>query len=255
MYTYIKYKIWDDSLRHKYESLWPNSLYHIWDGVISPNEYAQASVKIMFLNKEAYDEYNDEYDISKTLHRQLKNNEPIFRNYPIKYKTKSRLSILEKLDQELSSYSNQNFELYSEQDFYNDMLKVAYCNIKKTNGIKISNRKELRECFIKNKEIIEEQISFFNPSVIVGGNIVDGIIDNNIEWGEDLYISDSKYINVYQIKIKGKLFPFLDMYHPACRKSSVEDRKELLKALITVENNNPGFWENRCGQDCFVTDR
>ena len=91
-------------------------------------------------------------------------------------KTKNRLRVLSLLNNGVFSISEDNLkqfvDMYSEKEFAGDMLKVAYCNIKKSDGSEKSNRRDLHECSLKNKKILEEQISFFNPSVIVGGNII-----------------------------------------------------------------------------------
>ncbi len=245
-----KYNFWNENLRIKYEKMWPEAKYHIWDGVISPADYYKAPVKILFLNKEAYDE--DSYDLSKALKEELESNKPIFKNYPIKYNIKNRMSVLRFLGRsDFSRLQDDDFCNYSENDFYKDLLKTAYCNIKKSDGFGRSNKRNLRKCFLRNKKILEEQISFYNPTLIVGGNVVEGIIENDLEWGENLYISESRFINIYQLKIKDKIYPFLDMYHPANSIDHSIDRTELFKALKHLEEDSPGYWEKRCGSNCF----
>ncbi len=244
-----KYNSWNHNLLEEYKKLWPEATYHIWDGVISPMDYYNAPIKIMFLNKEAY---GDEYDISEALKEELEASKPIFCNYPIKYNIKNRMSVLRYIGcSDLNSLNDDLLSSYSEADFYKDMLMTAYCNIKKSDGIGKSNTRNLRECFNRNKDILEEQISFFNPTVIVGGNIVDGIIENDFEWGETLYESKSHYINIYQVIIRGEKYPFLDMYHPARPMDHFIDRTELFRAIKDVAENNPHFWQERCNNKCF----
>ena len=176
-----KYNQWNSELEEKYLKLWPEAEYHIWDGVISPNDYFRSPLKILFLNKEAYDTEYDSYDISEALKEELELSKPIFNNRPIKYNFKNRLFVLKLISNLNQSYLTDDvYNQYSNEEFYHDMLKTAYCNIKKSDGKGKSNSQDLRYCFLRNKEIIEEQISFLNPSLIIGGNVVDGIIEDGV---------------------------------------------------------------------------
>lgn len=247
-----KYNQWNSELEEKYLRLWPKAEYHIWDGVISPQDYLNSPLKIMFLNKEAYDP--DIEDISETLKEELESNKPIFNNKPIKDNLKNRLSVLRFVGKsDFISYDDEVFCQYTDEEFYRDMLNVAYCNIKKSDGLSESNTNDLKNCFARNKPIIEEQISFFNPSLIVGGNIVDGIMDGSAEWGENLFLSESHCLNIFQLSIKGKLYPFIDMYHPSYHQIDfANERKELFNALLSVDQKCPMFWKKRCANACFM---
>ena len=257
------YYKWNELLRQRYEKLWPDATYHIWDGVVSPKDYANSPLKIMFLNKESFDDPdNGGYDISLGMAKEIYEGKPILggEKNTMMLTTKNRLAVLRLLHGNLNSIDNRTLELavndYTIDCFREDMLKVAYCNIKKSNGVSKSGKSDLRNHFKRNKEIIVEQISFFNPTLIVGGNIVDGIIENEIEWGDNLYIADSHYINIYQIIVRGKNYPFIDMYHPSwmslnSANNQERDWKELFQALKYVDNQHPQFWKDRCNIDCF----
>jgi hypothetical protein len=247
-----RYNVWDNKLQREYKCLWPNMKCFNWDGVISPEDYYKANVKVMFLNREAY---GDDYNINEVLKEQIDNNLVVFQNKPIKNKLKNRLKTLSLLEKKVLSITDEDFEqcldLYSEEDFRKDLLKVAYCNIKKSDGEPKSRIKNLRECLIINKDIIEKQILFFNPSVIVGGNVFDGIIERVMDdFGMDLYNKPGT-INVYTLKIHEKEFPFIDMSHPSSLKNVLIDALELFTAIKEVETSNPGYWRSRCGLSCF----
>lgn len=253
MNIFDKYNQWNSKLEEQYLKLWPEAEYHIWDGVISPHDYFNSPLKILFLNKEAYDTEFDSYDISKALKKELELNKPIFNNRPIKYNLKNRLSVLKlMINLNLTNLTDDVYSQYSNEDFYLDMLKTAYCNIKKSDGKGTSNSQDLRYCFLRNKEIIEEQISFINPSLIIGGNVVDGIIEDSFDWGEILYVSESNLISIFQLIIKGKTYPFFDMYHPAKAIDHAMERVELFKALKSVDEKYPMFWQKRCKNTCFI---
>lgn len=260
------YYSWNEQLRQKYEKLWPDAAYHIWDGVVSPKDYADSYLKVMFLNKESFDDpENGGYDISLGMAKEIFESKPILggENSTMMMTTKNRLAVLKLLEGDIKNVNSIEIgsiiRNFSTDRFRKEMLKVAYCNIKKSSGRSKSIKRDLRFNFSKNREIIEEQISYFNPTLIVGGNIVDGIIENEIEWGENLYISESHYINIFQLMIKGKEYPFIDAYHPAMPKLKNEENQEkdcleLFKALLYVEERYPNFWKNRCGQECFINE-
>lgn len=258
-----KYNLWNDNLRIEYEKMWPEAKYHIWDGVVSPEDYYKAPIKILFLNKESYDDpRNGGYDISKAISKEYEEGKPILGggNSTLMMATKSRLSILKWLYKDFCSLDREKTiqynNIYSIESFRKDVMSVAYCNIKKSDGNKTSNKQDLYINFYKNKQIIEKQIEFFNPSIIIGGNIVGGIIQNQIEWGEELFSSKSYWVNIFQWRINGNDYPIVDMFHPSWRslknKGNLEcERRELYMALEYVEEKYPGFWKKRCGNNCF----
>lgn len=260
------YYRWNEQLRLKYEMLWPEAAYHIWDGVVSPKDYAGSPLKVMFLNKESFDDpENGGYDISLGMAKEILEGKPILggENSTMMMTTKNRLAVLKLLEGDIKNVDSTEIGSiirdFSTDRFRKEMLKVAYCNIKKSSGKSKSEKRDLRLNFRRNREIIEEQISYFNPTLIVGGNIFDGIIENEIEWGENLYISESHYINIFQLKIKDKIYPYIDAYHPAMPKLKNEENQkkdslELFRALLYVEQHHPYFWKNRCGLKCFNND-
>jgi len=60
-----QYKQWNDDLKNRYLTSFKEDkrLTTIWDGVIFPEEYAKTPLKIMFLNREAYDPEPDNHMI------------------------------------------------------------------------------------------------------------------------------------------------------------------------------------------------
>lgn len=249
-----QYDDWNKKLQQEYKCLWPKLNCLNWDGVVSPEDYFNANVKVMFLNRETY---GDDYNISEAIKKKIDEGLVLFGNNRIKGKLMNRLRVLTLLEREMAGLSieefNQFMDSYSEDEFRNDLLKVAYCNIKKSDGVAVSKKRDLRICYLKNREIVKEQISYFNPSIIIGGNVFDGILecDETLECGEDLYASQSHYVNIYTLIIRGREYPFVDICHPSARNSNVVDRMELFKALQFVERNKPGYWKNRCGLTCF----
>ena len=245
------YYNWEEELEREYCELFPDSQYTIFDGVISPIDYSQSPIKVLFLNREAYDE--DSYNISRALKREIETGKKIFGGRPwININTKERLAycsllrlILDVPENDAISYAQE----MSNDEYRSLLYKSAYCNIKKSNGVNGSSHRDLLEYAQKGWKIIEKQISFFNPTIIIGGNIIDGIIDclEDIRWGDPRILSRNNSAVIYQVEFGGNVFPFVDMYHP----SNMYHSFDLFYALKSVAQNYPGYWEKRIGQECF----
>ena len=248
------YYSWEKQLEEEYINIFPNAKYTIFDGVISPSDYFNSPIKVMFLNREAYDEDFCSYNITKDgLKKELDNGAPIFRGrYWINQNMKERLAYCSMLDHILD-YSEDvaisQAQNMSNREYRHLLYKSAYTNIKKSDGVNGSTKKNLLSYAQRGWNIIEKQISFFNPTIIIGGNIIEKIVEciEGIEWGEDVFDEKGSSIFICQIKIGGKFFPIVDMYHP----SYTCDSQELFYALKTVAQRYPGFWESRIGQKCF----
>ncbi len=254
------YKKWNDDLYQKYIQLFPEDKHTtIWDGVIDPASYTNAPFKIMFLNKEAYDEEGNDYDVSEALFSAIKAEQRLFPNQTaLRTHFKQYLCVMQSIDSEsLCQILDEEMrervakQTTDEKWFNTRMAQVAYCNVKKSDGKPNSTAKDLRNYAKKGLDILKEQIRFFNPSIILAGNVCEGILEDLVEWGENLYIEDEHSIAIWQIKIDGKCYPFVDMYHPSNVQGMSEYYLNLLHALQTVEEQMPGFWANRLGRPCF----
>lgn len=138
-------------------------------------------------------------------------------------------------------------------DFIESLKGVAYCNVKKSDGKPRSSRMDLRDYAKAGLLFLQEQISFFNPSIILGGDVCDGILNDipEVEWGDDLYVGPERRICIWQLKIKNITYPFVDMFHPSRTQGMTDYYLELLHALQAVEKERPGFWNKRMAQTCY----
>lgn len=256
------YNEWNDKLYEEYKEFFPNAKYTIWDGVIFPEKFINSSLKIMFLHREAYDYYFQEYDlVSDALHEELVSGQTIFASQKnLRKRLKEYLCVVKLLESgELMTVSDEELKrrvelLTASDQIFNEMMpSVAYCNVKKSDGRPRSNILDLYNYASKGIDVLKKQILYFNPSIILGGNVVDGILENIVDWGENLYIPiGERRICIWQLKIDDKLFPFVDMYHPSNISGMSEYYLELFHALQTVERERPGFWANRLNQECFI---
>ena len=257
------YNDWNEQCCKEYNSLFPEAKYTIWDGVIFPEKYAISPLKIMFLNREPYDPDMSEYDLAKALCTELiGRKKPIFESQKkLRQRLKEYLCVVNLLQTgELMSISEEdimnrvNEQTQTDYIFYEMMPSVAYINVKKSDGQIPSYVSDLREKAIQGLRILEKQISFFNPSIILAGNVVDRILDyTDVEWGDNLYIPQGKHIIcIYQLKINDILYPIVDMYHPSATQGWMSTYYlDLFRAMKAVEHTHPNYWGNRMDLPCF----
>lgn len=248
------YYDWEKELEKEYNEIFSDAQYTIFDGVVSPFDYFQSPIKVMFLNREAYDADCTSYNIAKDgLKEEIESGKPIFRKkYWVNQNTKERLAYCSFIGRTYSlNDNNAIFEAQNldDKEYRSLLYKSAYCNIKKSDGKERSSKNDLLNFAQKGWMIIEKQVAFFNPTLIIGGNVIDGIIANieGVKWGEPRILFQTPKIVVYQIEFAGKSYPFIDMYHP----SSMKHSEDLFFALRFCAQKYPGLWESRTGQKCF----
>ena len=248
------YYDWEKELEKEYNEIFSDTQYTIFDGVVSPFDYFQSPIKVMFLNREAYDADCTSYNIAKDgLKEEIESGKPIFRKkYWVNQNTKERLAYCSFIGRTYSlNDNNAIFEAQNldDKEYRSLLYKSAYCNIKKSDGKERSSKNDLLNFAQKGWMIIEKQVAFFNPTLIIGGNVIDGIIANieGVKWGEPRILFQTPKIVVYQIEFAGKSYPFIDMYHP----SSMKHSEDLFFALRFCAQKYPGLWESRTGQKCF----
>ena len=256
-----RYQKLDDQCYKHYISLFPEDKHTtIWDGVIFPEEYADAPLKVMILNREGYTEDGNDYAVNEALRIAIENDERIFPNQTtLRTHLKQYLSVLDLIGlEDLPDLSDEKVsekvskEATDEFQFNLNMKSVAYCNIKKSDGQPQSNKQNLKDYAKKGLDILKEQISFFNPSIILAGDVCEGILDDLVEWGENLFNDPNGRIGIWQLKIADKLYPFVDMYHPSRTQGMSEYYLELFHALQSVEKERPGFFVEQLCKDCFI---
>ena len=258
-----KYNKWDSALKERYFASFKEDKRDntIWDGVISPEKYAEAPMKVMILNREAYDpEPDNAFDLCEAIRDRIKNDEWVFPNQnTLRTHLKQYLKVLNMGQNGYLALSDETVREHVQSADYYEFLRLferaAYCNVKKSDGRPKSNKKDLKEYAEKGLDTLKEQILFFNPSIILAGDVCDDILDNLFDWGDNLYCDPNHRLNIWQIKIGERLFPYVDMFHPSLVKGMSEYYIELLHALQVVEKEHPDFWQDRIEKtkNCFIT--
>lgn len=256
-----RYEQWDNDLYNRYIEKF-NKDTTIWDGVICPDVYAKAPIKVMFLNREAYDPdpENVPYDLCEAIRERIKNNDWVFPGQnTLRTHLKQYLAVLNMGQRGFLGLSDEDVRQCVQSTAYDDFIEnlkgVAYCNVKKSDGKLPSNKGDLKNYAEKGLDFLKEQILFFNPSIILAGDVCEGILEELFEWGDNLYIDPNHRLNIWQVKIGNKLFPYADMFHPSRTKEMSEYYLELLHALQAVEKERPDFWKKQIDKtkNCFLT--
>ena len=255
------YTSWNNDLYQRYIKLFPEGEHTtIWDGVVNPVLYSQSPLKIMFLNREGYTEDGNDYNVSNALLAAIGEEKRIFPDQrTMRTHLKQYLLVLQQLESGLllNTTDEQMSEIVSQKTsdekwFNSQIAKVAYCNVKKSDGHSKSNVNDLYNYAKKGIEILKEQIGFFNPTIILAGDVCSDILEDLIDWGDNLYVPEGEHrICIWQLKIDGKCYPFVDMYHPSRTQGMSDYYLTLLHALQAIEEKKPDFWKERLNQPCF----
>ena len=254
------YEEWEKQLYDEYEKLFPGAKYTIKDGVIFPEKYAESRLKVMILNREGYDLDGEGYPLHETIRKQIEEGVWFFEyQRTLRLHIKQYLTVLEliKLGDGFLNLSDDYVRERVEAADYDELVRlmqsVAYCNVKKSDGLPRSNRMNLKEYAERGIDVIKKQIAFFNPSIILAGDVCSDILDEikDFKYGENLYIDPECRVNIYQVEINNQLFPLVDMFHPSRIKGMSEYYLDFLHALQAVERYNPLFWNKRLNIKCF----
>ncbi len=195
-----------------------NDRYIITDGVMQPDEYFSREIRIAWVLKEAYDKedgtggdwsYFDLYDRIIDLVN-VQSFKPIIQ----------------------TSYSIQNnFIKYENLDEYDrEMIQiiksVAIINTQKlpARNHSSTNDRDLHQSIKKYSDLLERQLNFINPNVIIFGN--------TFKYYKDLLkIEDSEIVkgNVWYVSKDGKLY--ISAYHPSQTQTS---KKDYVNDIVSV---------------------
>lgn len=255
-----RYELWDIAFRSRYIKLFDRNTT-IWDGVLFPNEYVKSPLKVMILNRESYDPdpENLPYDLCQAIRERIEKDDWVFPGQnTLRTHLKHYLTVLDMGQNGYQSLSDDTVREHVQSANYDDFIRlferVAYCNVKKSDGQPRSIRSNLKEYAQKGLGLLKEQILFFNPSIILAGDVCKDVLDELFEWGENLFCDPNHRLNIWQVKIGDNLFPYADMFHPSRTQGMSEYYLELLHALQAVEKERPGFWQKQIDKtrDCFI---
>lgn len=127
----------------------------------------------MIMNREPYDSQKVSYSLNQDgLARQIKegirpfNSQTVLRTHTRQYLSLIHL-LSEKAFNGVSKEEAINFVNQStEDDLIYYLSNTAYINVKKSNGVNVSEKSNLKAYAKKGIDILKEQIRFCNPSII-----------------------------------------------------------------------------------------
>lgn len=260
-----KYDYWNLQLQEEYQKIFQTKVY-ISDGVVNPEQYANSPIKIMFLNREP-NATDEDYDLPQAIrtdienHKKVLNSSIIFRQSCAYDLALGRCLISPNfLTLSLEDFNKIAKPLFDDDEFNRSIIKTAICNVKKVGGTgKIRNWDEIREHYDTGKEILFKQIKYYNPSLIICGNLIENVLDycsSRFEWNQKIWItSDNSYKKfcIWIMNLDGQEYPILDLYHPSSLllRDNPEYWYEVLKGMQQIERKNPGFWASHMNQPCF----
>lgn len=244
-----RYNKWNEDFQIRFKEKHPEAKYFIWDGLFSPVEYYNSYPRILFINKEAYDE--EEYDLVADIRAKIEKGQPFWKKQVgLKASMKKELAVIYAVHNDSKLSAQEMVEEYKRiDDFSSDLLSCAYINIKKSDGLNKSNIVDLAHHAQMNIDFICEQIRFFNPDIIIGGNVVDGILDTIVSvWEESIALEDGRNVQIHKLRIGDETYPFIDMPHPS---SCLVDADMLREAMLQASSTYPTIWHERKNRDCF----
>ncbi len=204
----------DERIKSYYKSLpsYSDTRQLITDGVVSPADYYDAPVKIMWLLKEPYCTSNIEgkmggWSMAKGLYeeRSLGKKKDSHQTWHpityISYGIQNGIDQLEKMP-----------KLSANKGLYLSLRKIAFVNVKKIPGKSWSDDKVIEQACSEQGHIVLEQIEAYQPDIVIGGNTVHLL--KNI-----LGVTKEDELGSGDFKKNGCLF--INAKHPAQRKKGV----------------------------------
>lgn len=177
----------------------------VYDGIMNVAQWVNTKPKVLWILKEPYDDDGGGWKMSDLINK-FRNNQGIsmtwrriiFSSWGILY--------------DVESWNDLNgSELRKMSDVLN---RIAYINIKKMIGARVSPRKVIAEAYRRDGDIIDEQIRLIDADIVVFGG--------TYKWFEAMvpsknkveYLPNSNAASFYQ---DGKIF--IDSHHPAYYKN------------------------------------
>ena len=197
----------------------------IYDGIVDINLYLNSSLKIMWVLKEPYDRENGEgggWDLGKDLLDKKRRHKVILGKFPaIQVMTYITYGI----------FNNKMFEemkkIRKDPEMSEVLTHIAWINVNKMPSVTGSKSHSLWKEYGIWKNILLEQIKYYDSNVIIFGNTFDYFKNNLLN--SKITLNKKETLN-YFIK-ENQLF--IDACHPAQR--SIKRKKYVDEIIETVK--------------------
>jgi len=128
----------------------------VLDGITDYDQFGKSGLKILWIMKEANQSNTPHADDLRIFHRNVK----MYPKWRRTYKSIIKVTF--------GILHNVEYNEIPREDKISDILsEIAFINIKKTGGGSTANWTQIRNHYIKNKEVILEQIACIEPDIII----------------------------------------------------------------------------------------
>jgi len=196
----------DNQITNLYEQGDDADVLPLFDGVVNPVNYFNSNPKILWILKEPHDGTDDKGNPNGggwPYREDLNDN---FSKYS-KNKTWKKIAY--------TSYGILNHCFYIDikakdknLEVFEVIRDISFINIKKTPGRTESKYREIKKAYAISCKVLHQQINLFNPDVIIGGGILNFLIN---DLGLEEFKKEGHGLKYY---IKDKTL-FIDAYHPS----------------------------------------
>ena len=211
-----------------------NKTSPIYDGLYSPEMYWKSPLRIMWILKEPYDDFDKrtgkpkggDWSITKDL---FHNPEDFAKNKTGQMVIYTSYGILNNLRWNKIDY------IYDDPDIPKVLQKIAYINLSKIPGYTTTKDSELWAKYEEWKKITLKQIKQYEPNVLIFGNTFKYFLEDL----EDLFsINSAKFTPLRKINIgvyESNERIIIDSWHPG-KHFSNEDKQIYVDSLVSKIN-------------------
>jgi hypothetical protein len=187
-------------------------LYPIIDGIIDVEKYVNAKYKILWILKEPHDEWVTVKETGQRRNGRWNIASGYSELTIDKIKKERKLLVAKRVM--LATH-----KILPEAENALEALKsIAYINIKKIPGGSSSVQKEIEQAYNEHKDLLKEQIETYNPDIIICGNTLQYLSDDNYfpkQNRVELFSTPNGQFCYYALKDR----LYINTYHPAIREN------------------------------------
>lgn len=188
--------------------------YPVFDGITDYDQFGKSGLKILWIMKEANHTKPVSFDL-RDFHKDVRIYSKWRRTYKVIIKT--TYGIIHNLD-----YN----EIQNEADISGILSETAFINVKKTGGSSLSNWTQIANHYVRNKEVILEQVACIEPDIIINCSRIFQVF-------QDLAQTEHQSIGHFNIA-KTKYGSIINAYHPNQRKINQEQYYKWIKQCVEL---------------------
>jgi len=196
----------------------------ISDGIVNPEKYKNAKIKLLWILKEPHDKGNGGWDMRNFLITP-ENLTKRTDKWPWKKTYKNIMLSTWGILHDFQSYEKtlEDWRKFGDEEILSILNEIAYINLKKTPGKSKSYKPEIRSAYKKHQKLIWSQINAIKPDFAICGGTYEFIK------------KDIQLYNEHSIV-------FINNYHPGFIKKNVKSDKvyyqEILNEIKSRHLNN-----------------